>query len=340
MTDDNDPLAAVFAATEARQRSTAGIDPRAADLFAIDARIAALTDAVVSHPAFVAARARWQALRDLVDSGAQVAVLPVSARELQRDLGRTTPPEDSALMRIMEHADAEGAAPAILLLDRPLGHEADDIAVLRALAMIGESILCVVVAEAAPELLGVPPQADPARLHEGPAFAPLRALRTDGSSRFLGLVVGSGWGLVTRIAATVAEDGWGAGAETGTPAPNAAALARAGLATPALLPSLHRPPRLDRPEATEAAQRAARLPAVIASARLLRALRLRAAQAQHAGTGQAAARVQAWLDTLPEAAGSTVAIKMQDGMAVLEARLRLALPDAPAPLPLRLAVVV
>lgn len=327
MTDDTDPLAAVFAATEARQRETAGIDPRAADLFAIDARIAALTDAIVTAPAFVAARARWQALRDLVDSGAEVALLPVSAREMQRDLGRTTPPEDSALMRIMEHADAEGLAPAVLLLDRALGHDAEDIAVLRGLAVIGESLLCAVVAEAAPTLLAT-------GLHESPPFAPFRALRADGASRFLALVVGSGWAVAGRIAAAVAEDGWGAGAE------DAGSPDTAGLAQGGALPSLHRPPRLDRPEANEAAQRAARLPAVIASARVLRALRLRAGRALHAGTGQAAARVQAWLDTLPEAAGSTVTIKHSDGLAVLEARLRLALPDAPTPLALRLAVVV
>lgn len=332
MTEDTDPLAAVFAATEARQRETAGIDPRAADLFAIDARIAALTDAIVTHPAFIAARGRWQALRDLLDSGAEAALLPVSARELQRDLGRGTPPEDSALMHIMEHADAEGLAPAVLLLDRPLGHEAEDIAVLRGLAVIGESLLCAVVAGAAPGLLA-------AGGHESPAFAPFRALRADGSSRFLALAVGNGWAVAGRIAAAVAEDGWGAGAE-GTTSPADAAFARAGLASGATLPSLHRPPNLDRPEATEAARRAARLPAVIASARMLRGLRRRAAQALHAGTGQAAARVQAWLDTVPEAAGSSIAIKHSDGLAVLEARLRLALPDAPTPLPLRLAVVV
>ncbi|WP_431281766.1 type VI secretion system contractile sheath domain-containing protein [Humitalea sp. 24SJ18S-53] len=340
MTEDNDPLAAIFAATEARQRESAGVDPRAADLFAIDARIAALTEAIVTAPAFIAARDRWQALRDLVDSGAQVAVLPVSPRELQRDLGRGTPAEDSALMQIMEHAEAEGAAPAVLLVDRPLGHEADDVALLRGLAVVGETLLCAVVAEAAPGLLGEPAQSDPARLHESPAFAPFRTLRVDAGARFLALVVGSGWTLVTRLAATVAEDGWGAGAEGEAPSPTAAALARSGLASGATLPSLHRPPKLDRPEATEAAQRAARLPAVIASARVMRALRVRAARALHAGTGQAGARVQAWLDTVPEAAGSTVAIKMQDGMAVLEARLRLAMPDAATPLPLRLAVVV
>lgn len=331
MADDNDPLAAVFAATEARQRESAGVDPDAATLFALDARIAALTAAITDHPAFRALRDRWAALHALVESGAAAAILPASARELQRDLGRGTPPEDSGLMLAMEQD-----APALLLLDQQLGPEAGDIAILRGLAVIGESLLCPVIAEAAPALLGLPAHRaeppDPARLHESPVFAPFRALRLDGASRFLALTVDSGWGLATHLAATVAEDGWGAGAEPPAAKPAALALARAGIASATALPSLHRPPRLDRAEATEAAARAARLPAVVASARLLRALRLRAQKG--------AAATQAWLDTIPEAAGSTISLRMQDGMAVLEARLRLALPDAPTPLALRLAVVV
>jgi type VI secretion system protein ImpC len=233
-----DPLAAVFAATEAA-RSVQASGSEAQAIAKVDAMIALLTAAIRNHPRFVALEAAWRSLHRLVDQQRDAPVvaklLPLTKREAIRDQRAVQDPEDSDLVALLWHEGLGAGEPfGLLLADMAFGAEAEDVQALRGLAAAGAGAFVPVVAHVDPGLLDLgewrdlPGKRDIARVHEGPRHIAWRGLRDSEEARFLALVAppvlacdapgaprwtGGGWVLAARIAAAFRRDGWAAGIE-------------------------------------------------------------------------------------------------------------------------------
>lgn len=241
-----DPLAAVIAATEAARPAVAtasGSEGRA--LAKVDAMIALMLAAIRNHPRFVALEASWRALHRLVEAQAEapavVKLMPLTPRELVRDVRAVQDPADSEIAALLwDEGLGSGEPFGLLLMDQEFGAGPEDVLALRGLAAAGAGAFVPVVAHAAPELLDLPDwtalpgKRDLARVHEGPRHIAWRALRDSEEARFLSLAgprvlatggdgaprwVGGGWVMAARIAAAFRRDGWSAaieGREDGT----------------------------------------------------------------------------------------------------------------------------
>lgn len=271
-----DPLALVLAATEAARPSVTaagGSEDRA--LAKVEAMIALMQAAICNHPRVVSLEAAWRSLHRLVEqqqgAPAVVKVMPLTKREMLRDLRAVQDPADSELSLLLWDEGLGGGEPfGLLLMDAEFGAEADDVLALRGFAAAGAGAFVPVVAHAAPALLdlddwaALPGKRDVARVHEGPRHIAWRSLRDSEEARFLALAgprvlarggegaprwTGGGWVLAARAAAAFRRDGWAAaiegredGAEPGLPpmgrmptecdaAEREAALAALGLVT-------------------------------------------------------------------------------------------------------------
>lgn len=250
--DVNDPLAAVLAATEAARPTMvapAGSEARA--VAKVDAMIALMQAAICNHPRFVALEAAWRSLHRLVaaqDAAAPVIVkvMPLTPRELARDVRAVQHPADAAIAALLwDEGMAAGEPFGLLLMDAEFSAEPEDVLALRGLAAAGAGAFVPVVAHAAPGLLDLPDwlalpgKRDSARVHDGPRHIAWRALRDSEEARFLALAAprvlardgagaprwtGGGWVVATRAAAAFRRDGWAAaiegredGTETGLP---------------------------------------------------------------------------------------------------------------------------
>lgn len=236
----DDPLAAVLAATEAARPAVAiagGSEGRA--LAKVEAMIALMQAAIRNHPRFVALEAAWRSLHRLVeaqqDAPVVVKVMPLTGREVVRDLRAVQDPADSEIAALLWDEGLGAGEPfGLLLMDEDFAAEPDDVLALRGLAAAGAGAFVPVVAHAAPALLdlpdwpGLPGRRDMARIHEGPRHIAWRALRDSEEARFLALAgprvlaqrgegaprwTGGGWVLAARIAAAFRRDGWATGIE-------------------------------------------------------------------------------------------------------------------------------
>ncbi len=235
-----DPLALVLAATEAARPSVAmagGSEARA--LAKVDGMIALMQAAIHNHPRFVALEAAWRSLHRLVAAQeaapAIVKVMPLTRREVVRDLRAVQDPAESELALLLWDEGLGASEPfGLLLMDDAFDTEPEDVLALRGLAAAGAGAFVPVVAHAAPGLLDLaawaelPGRRDLARVHEGPRHIAWRALRDSEDARFLALAgprvlacggegaprwTGGGWVLAARIAAAFRRDGWAAGIE-------------------------------------------------------------------------------------------------------------------------------
>lgn len=243
---NEDPLALVLAATQAaRPTVTAGGGSEERALAKVEAMIALMLAAIRNHPRFVALEASWRALHRLVETQVEapvvVKLMPLSPRELSRDVRSVQDPADSEIAALLWDEGLGAEEPfGLILMDQAFGAGPEDVLALRGLAAAGAGGFVPVVAHAAPDLLDLPDWAalpgrrDLARLHEGPRHIAWRALRDSEEARFLALVgpqvlaasgegaprwVGGGWIAAARIAAAFRRDGWSAaieGREEGT----------------------------------------------------------------------------------------------------------------------------
>ncbi|MBR0652809.1 type VI secretion system contractile sheath large subunit [Roseomonas terrae] len=238
--DAEDPLAAVLAATEAaRPAVTLGGGSEERALARVEAMIALMQAAICNHPRFVAMEAAWRSLHRLV--GAQegapavVKLMPLTKREMMRDLRAVQDPADSELSLLLwDEGLGSGEPFGLLLMDAEFGAEPEDVLALRGLAAAGAGAFVPVVVHAAPALLdltewaALPGKRDVARVHEGPRHAAWRSLRDSEEARFVTLVgprvlarggegaprwTGGGWVLMSRAAEAFRRDGWSAGIE-------------------------------------------------------------------------------------------------------------------------------
>ncbi|MEO3474811.1 type VI secretion system contractile sheath large subunit [Roseomonas sp. CAU 1739] len=246
--DAEDPFAMVLAATEAARptvTAAGGSEDRA--LAKVEAMIALMQAAIRNHPRFVALEAAWRSLHRLVEAQegapAIVKLMPLTKREVVRDLRDVQDPADSELSLLLWDEGLGAEEPfGLLLMDADFSAEPEDVLALRGLAAAGAGAFVPVVAHAAPALLDLanwsdlPGRRDFARVHEGPRHIAWRTLRDSEEARFLTLVgprvlarggegaprwTGGGWVLAARIAAAFRRDGWAAsieGREDGTEA--------------------------------------------------------------------------------------------------------------------------
>ncbi len=251
MDGSEDPLALVLAATETARPAPAvagGSEDRA--LAKVEAMIAMMLAAIRNHPRFVALEASWRALHRLAEAEAEapvvVKLMPLTARELTRDLRAVQDPADSEIAALLwDEGLGSGEPFGLLLMDHDFGTGPEDVLALRGLAAAGAGAFVPVVAHAAPEMLdlpdwtALPAKRDFGRVHEGPRHIAWRALRDSEEARFLALAaprvlvatgegaprwIGGGWVVASRIAAAMRRDGWAAaiegredGTETGLP---------------------------------------------------------------------------------------------------------------------------
>src|SRR4051794_19179696 len=143
------------------------------DVAAINTLIAAQLDAVLHHPRLQRLEGSWRGLAWLVDGirpNAQVRVrlLPVSWREIERDLARALEFDQSAMFRLLyenEFGSPGGEPFGLLVLDHEIRHRpdprgaadlapVDDVTVLSGLADIAAAAFMPIVVAASPALLG------------------------------------------------------------------------------------------------------------------------------------------------------------------------------------------
>lgn len=239
--DADDPLAAILAATEAARptvTTTGGSQDRA--LAKVEAMIALMQAAITNHPRFVALEAAWRSLHRLVeadgdDAPVVIKLLPLTKREMTRDIRAVQDPADSDLAALLwEEGLGAGEPFGLLLMDADFDASPEDVLALRGLAAAGAGGFVPVLAHIAPMLLDLdgwpdlPARRDPSRLFEGPRHVAWRALRDSEEARFLCLAgprvlarggqgaprwTGAGWVLAARAAAAFRRDGWAAGIE-------------------------------------------------------------------------------------------------------------------------------
>ena len=178
------------------------------DIGAIDAALGRQLDAVLHHASFQKLESAWRGLRWLVEEAAdadgtsdrqgriQIRVLPVTKRELLRDREHAVEFDRSALWRKVyeeEFGTAGGTPFGLLLADYAFGNGVDDVNLLTGLAEVATAAFCPLLANPAPDLLGIDSHADinafldVERYQTGPAFVKWRALRQRPESRFVGL---------------------------------------------------------------------------------------------------------------------------------------------------------
>jgi type VI secretion system protein ImpC len=238
--DTEDPLAAILAATEAARpaaSAAAGSEHRALDK--VEAMIALMQAAITNHPRFVALEAAWRSLHRLVeapdDAPVVVKLMPLTKREVARDLRGVQDPADSELAALLWDEGLGAGEPfGLLLMDAAFDASPEDVLALRGLAAAGAGAFVPVVAHIDPQLLDLdgwpdlPTRRDPSRLFEGQRHVAWRALRDSEEARFLCLVgprilarggpgaprwTGGGWVIAACAATAFRRDGWAAGIE-------------------------------------------------------------------------------------------------------------------------------
>ncbi len=179
------------------------------DIAAIDALLSAQVNAILHSPLFQRLEARWRGLDFLADFAelsplAKLRVLPVSWSEVVRDLDRAADFDRSQLFQKIytEEIGMLGGEPFGLLIGdyevqhRPSAdHPTDDIAALKALAMIAAAAFAPLVMGATPQLfqldsfsaLGRP--LDAGSVFRQAEYQRWQAMREAEETRFLGLVM-------------------------------------------------------------------------------------------------------------------------------------------------------
>ncbi|WP_198370322.1 type VI secretion system contractile sheath domain-containing protein [Roseomonas rosulenta] len=171
-------------------------------LAALDASIAALSDAILGDPRLLALEARWRGLHRLLAAagGAQhvvIRLLDIPEQMLRRDLARAEGFDRTILFKRV-HDDVFGidaAEPfALLLVDIAWSADAEDVAALADLARIAAALPALCLTQASPAMFGLTDWAA-ARKAEELADAPLHrrpdwlALRDMTEARHLALVL-------------------------------------------------------------------------------------------------------------------------------------------------------
>jgi type VI secretion system protein ImpD/type VI secretion system protein ImpC len=179
------------------------------DIAALDALISRQLDAVLHARPLRRLEGSWRGLAWLAeqlpqDRSVQLKVLPISWREICRDLERAVEFDQSSLFRKIyeEEFGMPGGQPyGLLLVDHAVRHvpgpdsPTDDIAALLGLAQVAAASFAPLVLAASPELLGLDSFAE-----AGPAFdladalaqrdrSRFQALRSREDTRFLGLLL-------------------------------------------------------------------------------------------------------------------------------------------------------
>lgn len=216
----------------------------------LDGALQAQLDAILHAPAFVALEASWRGLAFAVDglplgANVQTAMLHARKDELFADVDEAPSLLHSALYRVLyteQYGQFGGIPFAAVLLDHAFEASYADVTLLRALAKIGAMAHSVVLAAAAPALLGfqsfeeLSDAADLPALRDDVRLRRYQELRALDESRYLGLLLprfllrephGSApgdrlvfeesaqplWGnpvyaMGTRVAAAFVRDGW------------------------------------------------------------------------------------------------------------------------------------
>lgn len=165
---------------------------------ALDARLAALLDAILHHPAVQRLESMWRTLQFLVTrlrphAGLRVELLHCTRDELAADLTRSDLTHSGLYHHVYARACASfGGQPyGLLCLAHAFGPA--DLSVLRPAAALAALAHAPLLADAAPALLGLATHTDipvlrdlPAAQH-GPAFAAWHALRAEDDARYLAL---------------------------------------------------------------------------------------------------------------------------------------------------------
>lgn len=191
----------------------------------IDQLITAQVDAIREHPAFRQLEAAWRGLALLArrtpsGKALRMAVLPVTAVELERDFARGA--RHSALAeRIASCSDPLG----MLIVDYEFHHEPSSLTVLRSLAEVCAQNTLPLLAAASPRMFGLTSFSalrttrGMERLFTQPEYAGWRDFRASPSSRFVGLVMpriylaegvqgNAAYALAACATRAQAEEGW------------------------------------------------------------------------------------------------------------------------------------
>ena len=128
---------------------------------AVDEAVAVPLRAILHDPAFQRLEATWRSLWRLVtavesDVELKVRIVQCNKHTLRRELIEMDDPEGSAIVRaLVEPASVPGGvAPAVLVGDFELDHNADDLQLLGILGAIGQQLHAPFIAGASPRMLG------------------------------------------------------------------------------------------------------------------------------------------------------------------------------------------
>ncbi|MDW8397820.1 MAG: type VI secretion system contractile sheath large subunit [Acetobacteraceae bacterium] len=183
-------LRAMAAAPEATARIEEALDR---DIAALDAMISRQLDAVLHARPLRRLEGSWRGLYWLArqlpqDRSVKLRLLPISWREICRDLERAAEFDQSQLFRKIyedEFGTPGGEPYGLLLVDHAVRHApgpgspTDDVAALLGLAQVAAAAFAPLVLAASPELLGLDSYAE-----AGPAFDLADALKLQDRARF------------------------------------------------------------------------------------------------------------------------------------------------------------
>jgi len=179
------------------------------DLAEIDRSIGEQIDAVLHHPVFQRLEASWRGLEYLIGrvpprTNVKVKLLPVSWRELVRDLDRAVEFDQSGLFRKVytEEFDMPGGEPfSVLIGDYEISHRVsrshptDDVEALAAIAQTAAAAFAPFIAGAHPSLFGLDHFAglernlDLRRSFDQLGYLKWRRLRASEDARFVALTM-------------------------------------------------------------------------------------------------------------------------------------------------------
>lgn len=170
---------------------------------ALDASVASLMRALLSHPDLQSLEAAWRGVRQFVESLAaddrlELCLVDVSKGELLADLAASHGDSGkSALQRLLMDTglrSADGPAWSLLIGHYRFGATADDIALLAHLGVIASRAGAPLLAEAVPELVGINALRAWSEIRAGSIEDPVveprwRELRRSPAARWLGLAL-------------------------------------------------------------------------------------------------------------------------------------------------------